>query len=29
MSHAEAIHSLQPAAGATGQIIKFATGLRY
>src|SRR5260221_8715096 len=29
MSHAEAIHTLQPAAGATDQIIKFAGSLRY
>jgi 2-methylcitrate dehydratase PrpD len=29
MSHAEAVHTLQPAAGATDQIVKFASGLRY
>ena len=29
MSHAEAVHTLQPAAGATGQIVQFTAGLRY
>src|SRR5438045_2432465 len=29
MSHAEAVHTLQPAAGATDQIVKFAGALRY
>src|SRR4029079_17510552 len=29
MSHAEAIHTLQPAAGATGQIVEFAGAIRY
>jgi 2-methylcitrate dehydratase PrpD len=29
MSHAEAVHTLQPAAGATGQIVAFANSLRY
>ena len=29
MSHAEAVHTLQPAAGATDQIVKFAGSLRY
>ncbi len=29
MSHAEAVHTLQPAAGATDQIVQFAHGLRY
>ena len=29
MSHAEAVHTLQPAAGATDQIVQFTTGLRY
>src|SRR4029078_11331247 len=29
MSHAEAVHPLQPAAGATDQIVKFAGSLRY
>ena len=29
MSHAEAVHTLQPAAGATDQIVRFTTGLRY
>ncbi len=28
-SHAEAVHTLQPAAGATRQIVEFATGLRH
>src|SRR6266568_1627981 len=29
MSHAEAVHTLQPAAGATDQIVRFAGSLRY
>src|SRR4029078_4514409 len=29
MSHAEAIHTLRPAAGATGQIVEFAGSVRY
>jgi 2-methylcitrate dehydratase PrpD len=29
MSHAEAVHTLQPAAGATKAIVDFATGLRF
>jgi len=29
MSHAEAIHTLQPAAGATDQIVRFAGSLRW
>ncbi len=29
MSHAEAVHTLQPAAGATDALIKFNSGLRY
>src|SRR6187401_419792 len=29
MSHAEAVHTLQPAAGATDQIVQFAGALRY
>ena len=29
MSHAEAVHTLQPAAGATNALIKFNSGLRY
>ena len=29
MSHAEAVHTLQPAAGATDQIVQFTTALRY
>ena len=29
MSHAEAVHTLQPAAGATDQIVQFTAGLRY
>ncbi|MBM3527407.1 MAG: MmgE/PrpD family protein [Alphaproteobacteria bacterium] len=29
MSHAEAVHTLQPAAGATKAIVEFATGLRF
>ena len=29
MSHAEAVHTLQPAAGATDQIVQFTTGVRY
>src|ERR1041384_6045805 len=29
MSHAEAVHTLQPAAGATDQIVQFVTSLRY
>src|ERR1700760_1586297 len=29
MSHAEAVHTLQPAAGATKQIVEFAGSLRY
>src|SRR3954469_13673476 len=29
MSNAEAVHTLQPAAGATDQIVKFAGSLRY
>ena len=29
MSHAEAVHTLQPAAGATDRIVAFATSLRY
>src|SRR5215212_5609200 len=29
MSHAEAVHTLQPAAGATGQIVQFAGALTY
>src|SRR5258708_13206290 len=29
MSHAEAVHTLQPAAGATAEIVKFTVGLRY
>jgi hypothetical protein len=29
MSHAEAIHTLAPAAGATDQIVQFVSGLRY
>lgn len=29
MSHAEAVHTLQPAAGATGQIVRFAGALSY
>jgi 2-methylcitrate dehydratase PrpD len=29
MSHAEAVHALQPAAGATDQIVQFADALRY
>src|SRR3954462_13374287 len=29
MSNAEAVHTLQPAAGATDQIVKFAGALRY
>jgi 2-methylcitrate dehydratase PrpD len=29
MSHAESVHTLQPAAGATAQIVQFATGLTY
>src|SRR6185503_15390659 len=29
MSHAEAVHTLQPAAGATANIVTFASGLRY
>ena len=29
MSHAEAVHTLQPAAGATAALISFASGLRY
>src|SRR6187455_142541 len=29
MSHAEAVHTLQPAAGATDQLVQFAGALRY
>jgi 2-methylcitrate dehydratase PrpD len=29
MSHAEAVHTLQPAAGATDQIVQFTTGVHY
>ena len=29
MSHAEAVHTLQPAAGATDQIVRFTGSLRY
>ncbi len=29
MSHAEAVHTLQPAAGATDQIVRFTGALRY
>src|SRR6476661_58237 len=29
MSHAEAVHTLQPAAGATDALVKFASNLRY
>jgi hypothetical protein len=29
MSQAEAVHTLQPAAGATDQIVRFASGVRY
>ena len=29
MSHAEAVHTLQPAAGATDQIVRFTAQLRY
>jgi 2-methylcitrate dehydratase PrpD len=29
MSHAEAVHTLQPAAGATGKIVEFAGAVRY
>ncbi len=29
MSHAEAVHTLQPAAGATDALVQFASGLRY
>ena len=29
MSHAEAVHTLQPAAGATDQIVQFTRGVRY
>src|SRR5581483_8303672 len=29
MSHAESVHTLQPAAGATDQIVRFASGLRF
>ena len=29
MPHAEAVHTLQPAAGATGQIVQFTGALRY
>src|ERR1700749_1883026 len=29
MSHAEAVHTLQPAAGATGRIVQFPERLRY
>ena len=29
MSHAESVHTLQPAAGATAQIVQFANGLTY
>jgi 2-methylcitrate dehydratase PrpD len=29
MSHAEAIHTLDPAAGATGAVVSFVAGLRY
>ena len=29
MSHAEAVHTLQPAAGATDAIVGFASRLRY
>src|ERR1700760_3858302 len=29
MSHAEAVHTLQPAAGATKQIVQFTASLRY
>jgi 2-methylcitrate dehydratase PrpD len=29
MSHAESVHTLQPAAGATAQIVQFASGLTY
>ncbi len=29
MSHAEAVHTLQPAAGATDQIVQFTAQLRY
>ena len=29
MSHAEAVHTLQPAAGATDQIVQFTGALRY
>jgi 2-methylcitrate dehydratase PrpD len=29
MSHAEAVHTMQPAAGATGQIVRFTEALRY
>ncbi len=29
MSHAEAVHTLQPAAGATDALVKFTNGLRY
>jgi len=29
MSHAEAVHTLQPAAGATAALVKFVTGLKY
>jgi 2-methylcitrate dehydratase PrpD len=29
MSHAEAVHTLQPAAGATGQIVQFTAALRH
>ena len=29
MSHAEAVHTLQPAAGATDALVSFVTALRY
>src|SRR5436305_10767786 len=29
MSHAEAVHTLQPAAGATAALVKFVDGLRH
>ena len=29
MSHAEAVHTLQPAAGATDQIVQFTASVRY
>ena len=29
MSHAEAVHTLQPAAGATAALVEFVGGLRH